>query len=106
MSDNVPTNCTIKVLEKEYAINCQESEVEMLMESSKYLNNRIKETRSAGNVTGSERVLVMTALNIIYDLLQINDNKSNNQETSKKINKINNKIEKLLHQNQQIDLTH
>jgi cell division protein ZapA len=61
---------TIRILDKEYQIACSEEERHSLLDSARYLNERMKEIRNTGKVIGSERIAVIAALNITHDLLQ------------------------------------
>ncbi len=63
----VPT--TIHILDKEYVVSCPEDEQEALRESAAFLNRRMQEARAGGKVLGSERLAVMTALNVVHDYL-------------------------------------
>jgi cell division protein ZapA len=108
MSSKPSDTCKIRILDKDYAINCGPGERDMLMKSVDFLNNRIKETRSSGSVTGGEKIIVMTALNIVYDYLssekETESEVEDNSQTTKKLKKMNKKIEAALHQHQQIEL--
>jgi cell division protein ZapA len=63
---------TIDVLDKQYTVTCPPEEKQDLLESARILNDRLKEVRGGGKVLGTERMAVMTALNVIheYTLLQ------------------------------------
>ena len=63
---------TIDVLDKQYTVSCPPEEKQALLESARVLNERLREVRGGGKVLGTERMAVMTALNIIheYTLLQ------------------------------------
>ena len=63
---------TIEVLDKQYTVSCPPEEKQALLESARILNDRLKEVRGGGKVLGTERMAVMTALNVIheYTLLQ------------------------------------
>ena len=63
---------TIEILDKQYTVSCPPEEKPALLESAKILNQRLKEVRGGGKVLGTERMAVMTALNVIheYTLLQ------------------------------------
>lgn len=63
---------TIEVLDKQYTVTCPPDEKQDLLESARILNDRLKEVRGGGKVLGTERMAVMTALNVIheYTLLQ------------------------------------
>jgi len=63
---------SIEILDKQYTISCPPEEKQALLESAKILNDRLREVRGGGKVLGTERMAVMTALNVIheYTLLQ------------------------------------
>ena len=121
MSSKLSDTCKIRVLDKDYVINCQSSERDMLMKSADFLNKRIKETRSSGTLSGGEKIIMMTALNLVYDYLksekqelaeseenanvEADTNIVDNEKTAKKLKQINKKIETALHHHQQIQLT-
>ncbi len=58
---------TIQILDKEYMVSCPPEEREALLESAKLLNSRMREVREGGKVLGTERMAVMTALNVIHE---------------------------------------
>ena len=61
---------SIQILDKEYMVSCAEEEREALMESARFLDSKMKESREHGKVLGTERLAVMTALNITHEHLQ------------------------------------
>ena len=63
---------TIEILDKQYTISCPPGEKQDLLESARILNERLREVRGGGKVLGTERMAVMTALNVIleYNMLQ------------------------------------
>ncbi len=71
-----PKNVTLHILDKDYVVACPESEQDDLLSSAQYLNDKIQEVRERGKVSGSERLLVMTALNIVHELLQHKNTKN------------------------------
>ena len=66
-----PTTVTIRLLDKDYQVNCPPDEREALMQSALMLDQRMREIRKSGNVIGVERIAVMAALNLSHDLLNI-----------------------------------
>lgn len=58
---------TIEILDKQYTISCPPEEKQALLESARILNERLKEVRGGGKVLGTERMAVMTALNVIHE---------------------------------------
>lgn len=74
---------TVSILDKDYQINCAPDEVAALRQSAQYLDDKMREIKSASNVFGLDRIAVMAALNIANDLLsqtQITDNVVTSQE--------------------------
>lgn len=73
---------TVTILEKEYTVACTEDERNSLLSSVEFLNGKMKEVRSNGKVAGSERIVVMAALNIAHEYLA---HKDNNQGVSEDV---------------------
>lgn len=67
MSDALPIS--VSILDKDYKIACPTGEQPALLASAKYLDGKMREVRDNGNIIGSERVAVITALNITNDFL-------------------------------------
>lgn len=67
-----PTAVQIKILDKEYQINCPPSEQEALMKSARYLDENMRNIKNRGNIHGAEKIAVMAALNITHDMLRKN----------------------------------
>jgi len=65
----MPNMVAISILDKEYQVACPPEEQDALLRSSKALDRRMREIRKSGNVVGLERIAVMAALNLCYDLL-------------------------------------
>lgn len=61
------TTVSVKLLDEEYQISCEEAEVDGLMSSARDLDERMRRIREAGKVFGAERIAVMAALNIAHD---------------------------------------
>ena len=66
---------SVKILDKEYLVACPESERDKLFASVEYLNRKMQELRETGKVIGSERIAVMTALNIAHEFLEYKSRK-------------------------------
>ncbi len=89
---------TVKILDKEYSVACNDEERESLLSSAEFLNEKLAEVRSNGKVVGSERIVVMAALNIVHEYLENRDNKlgtsENVQDVIKRVqDKISNALE-------------
>ena len=67
-TDPIPVSVTI--LDKEYMVSCPPEEKDSLIASAHQLDQRMREVRDSGKVLGSERIAVMTALNLVHEVLQ------------------------------------
>jgi cell division protein ZapA len=64
---------TVQILDKEYRIACVPDEQHGLMECARMLDQRMREVRQNGRVIGADRIAVMAALNLLYDMMQQRD---------------------------------
>lgn len=92
-----PDAVAIMILDKEYMVSCPEEEREDLLLSARYLDQRMKETRDNGRVLGTERMAVMTALNIVNDFLRQQREKEQVEQTvNDSVRTLQSKIEQAL----------
>lgn len=61
---------TIEILEKEYTIACPAGERDGLIESARMLSDRLRQVRDGGKVLSTERMVIITALNLIHEFNQ------------------------------------
>ena len=69
---NQPSAVEVKILDKEYQVNCPPSDQEALMKSARYLDESMRKIKDRGNIHGTEKIAVMAALNITHDMLRKN----------------------------------
>ena len=60
----------IRILDKEYQVNCKPEERQALEASARLLDEKMNEVRSGSHVIGLDRIAVMAALNMAHDLLK------------------------------------
>lgn len=90
---------TIRLLEKEYTVACPPDERDGLLESARLLDAKMREIKQSGKVLGSERIVVMAALNTIFELLQQNQSSdTDSKETELRLKLIQDKIASALEQ--------
>jgi len=70
------TTVSVRILEKEYQVNCPEDEIDELTASARYLDAQMRGIRDSGKVLGLDRMAVMAALNIANDLLRIRNERT------------------------------
>ena len=59
----------IQVLGREYRVGCPPGEEAQLQASVDFLNERIRQLRENGKVSGNEKLAIMAALNIAHEFL-------------------------------------
>lgn len=65
----------VRILDKEYCVNCPSEKEGELNEAAKYLDDQMRKIRKSGRVIGMERIAVMAALNIAYEFLALRENR-------------------------------
>ena len=58
----------IKVMDKEYHVACEPAVAQELLSAAQYLDQKMRQIRRAGRVMGTDRIAVMAALNMAYEL--------------------------------------
>lgn len=64
------TAVTVSILDKQYQVACPPEQRAGLHEAARYLDEQMRAIRESGRVVGLERIAVMAALNISFELLQ------------------------------------
>ena len=67
----MPESKTVRVsiLDKDYLVSCEGSEVAALKQSAQFLDQKMREMKENSNVFGLDRLAVMAALNLTNELL-------------------------------------
>ncbi len=102
-----PHTVTVKILDKEYQVACPEEQEAELVVSSKYLDKQMRTIRDSGKVIGLERIAVMAALNISYELLQASEQGGGEQAAaadSATVERINRKLDDALYKLRQLEI--
>ncbi len=95
----------VNILDKEYLISCNDEEREQLHTAVTFLNMKMKEVKDSGKVIGSERVAVMTALNISHELLAYKrTNADYTTAIDKTIQRLKNKLDEALSNGKQLEI--
>ena len=59
----------ISIMGRKFRVACAENEQKQLLEAVAYLDKKMREIHDQGKAVGLERVAIMAALNITYELL-------------------------------------
>jgi len=60
----------IQILGRDYKVACKEHERAELQEAVGFLDQRMREIRDGGKISGADRIAVMAALNLANELLR------------------------------------
>ena len=101
---SMPHTVTVKILDKDYQVACPEEQEAQLITSAKYLDKQMRGIRDTGKVIGLERIAVMAALNIGYELLQAPEESSAGQVNSDGLKRLSGKLDDALHDLRQLEI--
>ena len=104
-ADDPISSAQVKILGKEYQINCPRSEMKALLAAARYLDENMHKIKSRGNIHGIEKVAIMAALNITNDMLRKNHLISESRRvTSQQVEWLEEKVDAALVKGRQPDL--
>ncbi|GAB3285060.1 cell division protein ZapA [Parahaliea aestuarii] len=103
-----PNTVTVRILDKEYQVACPEEQQAELIVSAKYLDKQMRAIRDTGKVIGVERIAVMAALNISYELLKASEQSDPGASLADAdpddVNQLNRKIDDALYHLRQLEI--
>ena len=103
MTEAQPIN--VSILDKDYKVACPPGEQSALLESAKFLDTKMREVRDSGNIMGSERIAVITALNMAADLLKTGSVDAElGQELPPRLKDLESKVSRVLEQARQLEI--
>ena len=86
----------IRILDKEYQVNCRPDEREALEHSALLLNEKMEEIRHGSHIIGLERIAVMAALNLSHDLIRSENSAKQDSEASGALQSLDSKLDSAL----------
>jgi len=101
---NPSNTVSVRILDKDYQVACPPEQEAELMVSAKYLDKQMRGIRDSGKVIGLERIAVMAALNISYELLQASDHSGASQTGGDSVKRLNRKMDDALHDLRQLEI--
>ena len=96
MSQEAPQTIPVRILDKEYQVQCPPDEVAALQQSALVVDQRMREIRKSGSVIGLERIAIMTALNLSYDLFKAENRAETNESSKRGLARLDRKLSKAL----------
>ena len=73
MNSNKKEPVTVRILDREYRVMCDENERRSLVESALALDEQMRAIRDSGKVTSVEKIAVMCALNLAAENRQMKE---------------------------------
>lgn len=99
-----PIGVSVQILDKEYRVSCGPDEQVDLRESARLLDQRMREIRQTGRVVGVDRIAVMAALNIAYELINIQQDQAQGlQDPGRRLENIQERLAEALAIQHQLD---
>lgn len=86
----------IRILDKEYQVNCRPDEREALEHSALLLNEKMEEIRHGSHIIGLERIAVMAALNLSHDLIRSENSAKQDSQASGVLQSLDSKLDSAL----------
>lgn len=59
----------VSIMGRDFTVSCTEEERPGLINAVNFLDKKMRDIRDSGKVVGIERIAIMTALNLAYELL-------------------------------------
>ena len=94
--NTTPTPVSIRILGKDYTIACPAGAQKSLISSAKDVDDKMRELRKSGKIIGSERIAVITALNLAHELNFANEKSSVDDDIIRRIDKLQQRIDSTL----------
>ncbi|BAU56711.1 cell division protein ZapA [Halorhodospira halochloris] len=82
----------VRILEQDYTIACPEDAKNSLLQSADYVDRKMREVRQSGKVVGTDRVAVMAAINIAYELLEAHAENQEMADVRKRLARLDERI--------------
>jgi cell division protein ZapA len=98
MSEKAKT-LDVSIMGRSYRVTCADDEREALLAAVAYVDKKMTEIKAASKVAGTERIAVMTALNIANELLSIKIGSGFDiAELKRRMNSVQSKLDQALSQ--------
>ena len=75
----------VNLLDKDYQVACPPEEQALLQSAARQLDQRMRDIRSTGNVIGLEKIAIMVALNLSYELMLARESSASSDLDNEKL---------------------
>ena len=97
MSDADNNLIAVKILDRNYKVKCPPEKTHELQESASYVDDQMRKMLQSSSIHSTDRVAIITALNICHELMQLKKQKNNYIEVmNQRIQDLQRRIENFL----------
>ena len=102
---DIMMSISIDILGKSYTIKCSDSEAVLLQQAAKRIDKEMREIKESGKAVNIDKLAIMTALNMAYQLLSLQQDKDHSMlSINQRINELQEKLDDALAHNVQTEL--
>ena len=88
----------VNIMEREYQLVCGKDEQLELITAAAYLDEKMREMKARGNIIGTDRLAVVSALNIAHELLTLRGEQTTLSGDSARLEEIGSLVQKALNE--------
>jgi cell division protein ZapA len=86
----------VSIMGRDFTVSCTEEERPGLINAVNFLDKKMRDIRDSGKVIGVERIAMMTALNLAYELLNSKSGDLDVGDIKRRIVSMQDQIDKIL----------
>ncbi len=86
----------VSIMGRDFTVSCTEEERPGLINAVNFLDKKMRDIRDSGKVIGVERIAMMTALNLAYELLNSKSGDVNVGDIKRRIVSMQDQIDQVL----------
>lgn len=87
------TGVKVSIMQREFTIACTEEETQGVIEAASYLDKQMRTIANNNQALGADRCAIMAALNISHELLEARKNIGDDDEISKRLERLHAEID-------------
>jgi cell division protein ZapA len=104
VNDAAPVRVTVRILDKDFHVACPPDEREDLVQAATFLNGKLRELKEQAKGAGTDRVLVIAALNIANELVKLKARGDQDGKVGVRLKNLRDKVDAALERGQQLEL--
>jgi cell division protein ZapA len=89
-------NITVSVLSRDFSFACEPDEESRVKEAAAYLDSQMRDIQQAGKILGNDRIAIMAAMNICFELFALRENAESSTTITNRIKSLSDMIENAL----------